>query len=75
MMTETRPISPCCFCGSIEYASPDPTYMTIGTRSEVTKTWWCHAACFEAKLPAMPPPWNVYDYEADTGHPWGGGAG
>jgi hypothetical protein len=68
MSAEPHPITPCCFCGELDYSGADPTYMTVGTRSEVTKTWWCHLACFEARLPDLPPPWNVYDYEEDTGH-------
>ena len=70
MSEEAKPLTPCCFCGKSEYAGRDPTYLTFGTRSEVTKTWWCHAACFEARLPDMPEPWSIYDYEADTGQPF-----
>jgi hypothetical protein len=62
-----KPITPCCFCGRLDWSHDDPTYLTVGTRTEVTKTWWCHIRCFEAALPTMPPPWSVYDYEEDTG--------
>jgi hypothetical protein len=61
-----HPITPCCFCGLFDYDYPDPTYLTVGTRSEVTKTWWCHIACFEERLPSLPEPWNVYDRDADA---------
>ncbi|KQS49661.1 hypothetical protein ASG20_11875 [Sphingomonas sp. Leaf198] len=69
-MSDAKPMTPCCFCGNFDYSGVDPTYLTIGTRSEVTKTWWCHLTCFEAKLPAMPEPWNIYSYEEDAGHPF-----
>ena len=56
----------CCFCGQdIPASHDDPTYLTVGTRSEVTKTWWCHLACFNARLPNLPQPWNCYDINAD----------
>lgn len=69
-MSDAKPITPCCFCGKVDFSGIDPTYITIGTRSEVTKTWWCHLACFEAKLPAMPEPWNSYSYKDDAGRPF-----
>ena len=66
MDDQPHPITPCCFCGKTDYSNADPTYLTVGTRSEVTKTWWCHIACFEERLPDMPEPWNVYDRDADA---------
>jgi hypothetical protein len=45
----------------------NPTYLMVGTRSEITKTWWCHMACFEARLPNMPEPWSVYQRDSDVG--------
>jgi hypothetical protein len=70
MSDEPHPITPCCFCGKLDYSGADPTYMTVGTRSEVTKTWWCHIACFEERLPNLPSPWNVYSYEEENGRPF-----
>lgn len=56
----------CCFCGKEIWASDDdPTNLAVGTRSEVTKTWWCHLDCFNSRLPNMPEPWSVYDIEKD----------
>ncbi len=70
-MSDGRPAIPaCCFCGRSDYSGPDPSYLTLGTRSEVTKSWWCHVSCFESRLPDMPQPWNLYDYEAETGRPF-----
>ena len=63
------PISPCCFCGKADYGPPDPTYMTLATRSEITKAWWCHVSCFEQNLPNIAKPWNVFSYEDDTDSP------
>lgn len=62
---DVKPISPCCFCG-LEIASSDndPTYLQMGTRSEVTKAWWCHFACFTKHLPDMPEPWTIYDRDS-----------
>ena len=70
MSEEPLSIPPCCFCGSPDYSGVDPTYMQVGTRSEVTKSWWYHITCFERRLPELPAPWNVYDYEQDTGRPF-----
>ena len=64
---EPKPITPCCFCGKLDYDYPDPTYLTLGTRSEITKTWWCHVACFEQRAGNLPEPWNIYDRDADVG--------
>lgn len=56
----------CCFCGGeIAGSDHDPTYLMVGTKSEVTKTWWCHLDCFNARLPDMPTPWSIYDIERD----------
>jgi hypothetical protein len=70
MTNQPHAITPCCFCSKLDYSGPDPTFMTVVTRSEVAKTWWCHVVCFEARLPDLPAPWNVYDYEEDTGRPF-----
>lgn len=67
MNDEPPPITPCCFCGKQDYNYPDATYLAVGTRSEITKTWWCHIACFENALPKLPEPWKVYDERADAG--------
>jgi hypothetical protein len=56
---------PAAFCGKLDYSDVDPTSMMVGTRSEVTKTWWCHLACFETRLPDLPPPSSVYNIEED----------
>jgi len=66
-MTGASPqIAPCCFRGQeIGGSETDPTYLTVGARSEVTSTWWRHLACFEARLPDMPKPWNVYARDDD----------
>jgi len=48
----------------------DPTSLTVGPRTEVTRTWWCHLACFEAALPDMAEPWSSYTYEDEAGVPF-----
>ena len=65
MTDAVLPIAPCCFCGRSDYAPPDPTFLMIGTRDEVTRTWWCHVACFDARVADLPAPWSSYDRAAE----------
>jgi hypothetical protein len=46
---------PCCFCGkSIAQSEIDPCRLTIETEQEKWQTWFCHGACFKARLSQRP---------------------
>jgi hypothetical protein len=45
----------CCFCGN-EIATTDPNllWLTATTPEHQSQTWFCHAACFKARLSDPP---------------------
>ena len=54
-----QPIPPCCFCG--QPVDELPTTLMVSTPG-VTKTWLCHAACYEERLgELLPEPWSLYE--------------
>ena len=46
---------PCCFCGdAIARTGPNPCRLTVETEQEKWQVWFCHAACFKARLVQRP---------------------
>jgi hypothetical protein len=42
---------PCPFCGNfVEESDVDPCRVTVETQSGKPQVWFCHAACFKAKI-------------------------
>jgi hypothetical protein len=51
----TVAFGPCCFCGGdIEERKPDPCRLTVETAEGKWQVWYCHGACFRARLAATP---------------------
>jgi hypothetical protein len=50
-------LGPCCFCAATIHATEvDPCQVTVETAKGQWQVWFCHAACFKAKL-NDPPDW------------------
>jgi hypothetical protein len=50
-------LGPCCFCAATIHATEvDPCQVTVETAKGQWQVWFCHAACFKAKL-KDPPEW------------------
>jgi hypothetical protein len=46
---------PCCFCAkTIEPNAIDPCRIVVTTRADKWQVWFCHAACFKARLTHPP---------------------
>jgi hypothetical protein len=46
---------PCCFCGkAIEKHGQDPCSVTVHTAGGKWQAWFCHGACFRARLAELP---------------------
>jgi hypothetical protein len=55
-------LGPCCLCGRlIEPTAIDPCRLTVETQGEKLQVWFCHAACFKARLTDPPDAPGFFD--------------